>query len=546
MKEKEEIENFEELKEAFGEKSEEVYRALEQFSELIPQIPGVAAKMIQRGLQNAKNEIDQSFSEIDSQKLNQQIELGVVAGIRKAKNAEWENARSENRPEKVTKAVTNVKTKSSDMRAKMAEGAIKITSVVGKGLALFGKKGLAKEMQDKVTEKSKDFVLKDSRIGKVMERVADFGFAVGDGVGKAKEGVKSYASNVKQGFADADRQTDQNFMNLARESSKKKEESRQWQNAHEGRSKVVTETVENVNNNFLEFKEAIQTGKIRLTSLGAKGAALLGKKGLAKKVAEKGFDPKNNLLTKDSRIGKFAEKMAESGFIKADNIRSGFSSAKENIEAYTRAGIETVKDKANDVRDGIDTGVTAAYTYTDDAIKAGKKFVKDRANDVKNGIDTGVTAVYTYTDDAIKAGKKAAKDKALQIGKATYKGFATISGIGKFALSKGKDGVNFVSGKMNDAKDFVSDKIEDAQEFVSDRIDDAKDFKDTAQKKVGFLRGKTISFFGDRVQKFREMLANSGKDTKQKGEAIMAKNSKEAQKDMQANEREQDDGELGL
>lgn len=61
------------------------------------------------------------------------------------------------------------------------------------------------------------------------------------------------------------------------------------------------------------------------------------------------------------------------------------------------------------------------------------------------------------------------------------------------------------------------------------------------KKKVGFLRGKSISFLGDKVQRLGEMLVNSGKDTKVKGEAIMAKNTKTAQKNMQVNERKQED-----
>ena len=122
MKEKNEIENFEELKEAFGDRSDEVCRALEQFVELIPQIPGVAATMVKKNLAEKKNAIDQDFEEIDSERLLQQLELGIASGIRKNRNADWEKARaSDNRSEKITKAVTKVKTKSSDTRAKMAD-----------------------------------------------------------------------------------------------------------------------------------------------------------------------------------------------------------------------------------------------------------------------------------------------------------------------------------------------------------------------------------------------------------------------------------------
>lgn len=480
MKEKNEIENFEELKEAFGDRSDEVCRALEQFVELIPQIPGVAATMVKKNLGEKKNAIDQDFEEIDSERLLQQLELGIASGIRKNRNADWEKARaSDNRSEKITKAVTKVKTKSSDTRAKMADGAIKVTSVIGKGLALFGQKGTAKKLQDKVSRSSKNFVLKDSRIGNIMERVADFGFAVGDG-------VKKYAENVRTGFKDADRQTDLNYMNLARESSSKKAESRQWQNAHEDNSEIVTGTVGKINDKSLRFSEILQIGKIKLTSLGAKGAALTGKKGLAQKVAEQGFNLEDNLVNRGSRIGKFAEKMAESGFLTADRFRSDFSQAKENIEAYARAGVDMAKE-------------------------------------------------------GIEDGKKAAKREIFKIGKATYKGAATVHGLGKFTLKQGKRGVNFISGKISEAQEFASDRIEDAQEFVSDRIEDVKDFKDTAQKKVGFLRGKSISFLGDKVQRLGEMLVNSGKDTKVKGEAIMAKNTKTAQKNMQVNERKQED-----
>lgn len=299
----EDIDNFVELNEAFKnctkETKEHIKNDLKNFANLVPQIPGITAQLVKKGLQKQAERISKEFGEIDSQKLADGIELGAHAGLKAKENEYWES-QNQKRTDKITSKVTEAKNKSLDKRTKRVDGALKVTSIVGKGLALFGQKGLADKMQEAVKSKGRDYIMKDSRVGSIMERVADFGFTVADGARYAKEtivegaellgdiiedGVESlhgkavqYGKDVREGLGNVDKQTDLNYMNLAREASDKRQEARNWQDKYKDRNSGVTKVVDSISDKTVNFKSFFAQGKIKVASIGAKGIALFGKK----------------------------------------------------------------------------------------------------------------------------------------------------------------------------------------------------------------------------------------------------------------------------
>ncbi len=184
------INNFVELNEAFKnctkETKEHIKNDIKNFTNLIPQLSALTSKMVRNGLQQQVNRINKEFGEIDSQNVRNEIELGLHEVSKRLEINEWEQENS-NRSKIVKNAVTNTKNRKLDKKVKKVERAIKITSVVGKGLALFGKKGLADKMQKAVVSKSKKYISKDSRIGNIMQRAAETGFTIADGARYVKD-----------------------------------------------------------------------------------------------------------------------------------------------------------------------------------------------------------------------------------------------------------------------------------------------------------------------------------------------------------------------
>ena len=214
-----------------------------------------------------------------------------------------------------------------------------------------------------------------------------------------------------------------------------------------------------------------------------------GKKDLAEKVAAKGFDTKKNIVKKDSRLAKFAERMAESGFIGADKFRDGVDHTKEMAGAYARAGVQVARDTVDNVKDAIDTGVTAAYTYATDGVEAVKDAIEtgkvaaytyttDGVKAVKDAVELGKTAAYTYATDGAKAVKETTKREALKFGKATYKGAATAVAIASIPLEAVGKGAVWSVGKLEkgakSAGKEISELTKSAVESAKTKISDNK------------------------------------------------------------------------
>ncbi len=511
----ENINNFVELNEAFKnctkETKEHIKKDLKNFADLVPQIPGITAAAINRGLKKQVDRINEEFGEIDTQSIANSLELGAQAGLKAKENEYWES-QNPKKSKVITSKVTDVKNKSLDKRAKRVDKAVKITSGIAKGLALFGQKGLAKRMQDVVTEKGTNYIMKDSRAGKILENVTDFGYTVAfgakwtgetivegakfvrnnveNGIETVVEKAVQYGKDVKEGLENVEVQNDLNYMNLAREAIDKNQEVEQWQNAHKDRNSGVTGAVKGITKASTRFKAFFAQGKIKVSSLAAKGVALSGKKGLAEEIAAKGFNTDENMVKKESRIAKFAQRMAESGFMKADKFRAGVDHTKEMAGAYARAGVYTVQETAHNVKDTIDTGITSA----------------------KNGVlDFG----------------RAAKKETLEFGKATYKGAATAVAIASIPLEAVAAGAVWSADKVAKGAKYTGSKILDGAEIAGEKISEAKTkISENKTKASKGIKSMMRSFASSIVEKLGNSIEKDDEKLKQFGEPEKAANTK--------------------
>ena len=457
-----EIQGFGELRDAYGEEFKkaqvEFKRLMDRMAELTPQIPKIAQDMISRGLENQKNRIDADFREIDSL-ISERFDANGEAQLKREVDQEWVNENS-GRSKMVTGAVTNVKNMSTQTRTAAVSAAVRVTSVVGKGLALFGQKGLAKRMQESVIERGKDYISRDSRASRIVQRVAERGFKVADGARNVERtvvstiddvaqrvgtaaintteniigGIGNYIKDTREGMSDVREQTDLNYMNLGSEVSRQNQEARQWQNAHEDRNAEITGAVKGINETSLGVKAVLAQGKIKLMSFAAKGVALTGRKGLAREIASKGFNSEKNTISKGSRVGKFAERIASTMFKQSDNFREGVDNAKEMAGAYVSAGVQTVKDARESVRDGV-----------------------------------------------------------LEFGRSHYMGAAKVAAIATLPLTLAGAGIEYSAGKLSNGIDFVSGKAIEGIEFVSDKVEDVKE--------ALHLTGEKIKLAADKVSR---------------------------------------------
>ncbi len=482
MPKEEKIENIDQLRaeyqKAKAEAEQHIRSDMKKFAEITKALPDIAIEAAARGISAKIEDIDQGFNHIDFSEIESEIALGGAAGIRETANEKWEKSNAD-RSKIVTGAVTNAKNKMTNMKAKMALSAVKVTSIVGKGLVLFGQKGLAKSMQEKVTEKGEQFISKDSRIGKIMEGVAERGFSVADGVRGAaqtvKEGVESAAKTVstkaknaktsienevsarKQAFREAGTRADLDQISIARERADKNRENDGWQQVYDGRSKIVTDKVKEINNRSVNSKSKAALRDIKITGMFAKGVALFGPKGMAEKMQDSVYRSSAKRIQRDSISSRIAKAAAEKGF----KVSSKFKNMVKNTK-------ETAVDLKN-----------AAVLTAEEAVENGKQ--------------------------VIEKGKTVVKEGALEFGRKTYKGAAVIGALGSIGLGAVKSGAGKVADKVERGAEFVADKVEDGVNFVADKvengIDQAKDYKTIAVAKLsrqksaaskgfkGFLQG---------------------------------------------------------
>lgn len=474
----EKIENFDQLKSEYQkakvEAEQHIKSDMKRFAEITKALPNIVIEATARGIGNKIADIDQGFEDIDFSEIENEMAIGIMAGKTHITNEEW-GKNNADRSKVVTGAVSNAKNKMTDMKAKMALSALKVTSLVGKGLVLFGQKGLAKSMQEKVTDKGEAFISKESRIGKIMERVADGGFYVADGVRDAAEtvrgGVESAAKTVstkarnaktaveneignrKQAFRDAGTRADLDQMSIARERANKNRENDGWQQVYDGRSKIVTDKVKEINDKSVNARSKAALRDIKITGIVARGVALFGPKGLAEKMQNGIYENASKRIARDSISSKIAKTAAEKGF---------------KVSSKFKEIVKDTKDTAVELKD-------AAILTAEEKVQQGKQ--------------------------AIENGKTAVKKGALEFGKKTYRGAAFIAGLGSIGLGAVSLGANKVAEQIENGADFVAGKVEKGVEFASEKIDQAKDYKTIATAKLsrqksavskgfkGFLQG---------------------------------------------------------
>lgn len=327
-----------------------------------------------------------------------------------------------------------------------------------------------------------------------------------DKINKKYDKIKESIAATKSDIGEIGKQGLANEMGVAHDVYSEKQKVEKWQDEHKDRSSGVTKTVGAIQKGENSAKSMLALGAIKLTTIGAKGARLFGAKETAKKMSERGSKYAEALFTKDSKIGSFAEKMAESGFVKADQVRNTIAHSKEMVEAYGRAGIQTGKDAINTV-------ATTAYVHTDDAIKGAKRTV----GKVKDAGKTAVTAVYVHTDDAIKGAKKTVKDAAdtvvtsayvhgtdavetvkngaLAVGKAVVVPIAAIGAVGSLSLKAVEKGAKEVGER-------VEKKTAEIKEDISN-------YKDIATAKTQSVKNNMKVGFFSKVSKFLENVKNN-------------------------------------
>ncbi len=199
------IENFSDLKEAFTEKKNEtkehILQDVKELREIVKQIPRLSTEIVKRGFKKILDNINSEHEKVDSEKLLSTILAHTAAGKTQQENDKWGKTHA-NRSKTARKVIANLEKKSMERKVKVAEFKIKVTGAIAKGVALFGAKGLSKEMFDKVNTKNMKNLSKESRIGKMMKKVFESGFKVADSFRNAKtrvvDGVKSTYNLAKQ------------------------------------------------------------------------------------------------------------------------------------------------------------------------------------------------------------------------------------------------------------------------------------------------------------------------------------------------------------
>lgn len=165
------------------------------------------AKDVKEGVKDSidgyKSYVQEGMEDVEQSQMEEELYTAAMAGIANKADSRWaEEKKDAGRNETVADSVQAVKEASRNLRAGMALKSVKVVGFVGKGLVLFGQKGLAQKMMQKVSQKNERFVSKESRIGKVMQRVAEAGYTTADGIRTAKDAVVNGAKAVGKGAKD--------------------------------------------------------------------------------------------------------------------------------------------------------------------------------------------------------------------------------------------------------------------------------------------------------------------------------------------------------
>ena len=147
-----------------------------------------------------KQNVREGMEDIHQSELEEEFFTATAAGAANAADSKWANEKkASGRNEVVADSVQSVKETSRNIRAGIALKSVKVAGFIGKGLVLVGQKGLAQSMMQRVSQRNEKFVLRESRVGKLMQRVAEAGYTTADGVRSARDAVEKGAKAVGRG-----------------------------------------------------------------------------------------------------------------------------------------------------------------------------------------------------------------------------------------------------------------------------------------------------------------------------------------------------------
>ena len=307
-------------------------------------------------------------------------------------------------------------------------------------------------------------------------------------------GYGKVVAEIDQRFADARAIGDQglaNEMGVARDANARQAESRQWQQAHEDRSDVVTGAVSGVKNVTTNTRSVVALGAIKLSTFGAKAARLFGAKDAAKNIQDRGSTYAHALMTKDSRVDDLAQNMAESGFIAVDQVKDTLEQAATTLEAYGAAGLQWAKNKATALKD---KAAKVARDVKDAAVKG--------AEVVAGAAVLGAEAVKDATVHAYNAGKTAVEQGVRNVKTAVENAKTDIGAIGEEGFANEMGVAGEVSAKNAQARQWQqahedrSDVVTGAVGAVQKTSTDIKSRVAIGAIKLSTLGAKTARLFG--------------------------------------------------
>lgn len=295
-----------------------------------------------------------------------------------------------------------------------------------------------------------------------------------------KQFLQDQKDRIDAEFGEIDSQALADQIAIYEKTSEKNSEARQWQNAHESRSKVVTEAVRGVDDLAAKAKANLATRKIKMASLLAKGMAFIGKSGKAKEMQAKVAEKTERAVGKEAATTRIARGAAEKGFGIADGVRKGAKSTQEFVVGSAKVA-----------KDGV---INTAKTVRDSAVDFGEK--------------VAIGAMLSYD-----ATKKDVKKGALAFGRATYKGVANVAAVGELGLSAIGNGAKFVGGK------------------IVDSVETAKNYTELATQKASLRKAKlglgVKTFFAEKTaalsKKLSAMVLASQKDVAARTVAVALK-----------------------
>lgn len=344
----------------------------------------------------------------------------------------------------------------------------------------------------------------------VAKRAVELGF------GKVVSNINQRYANMKQDLKNIGKQGITNEMGVARDAIRRKDATRNWQQAHEGRNKNVTEEVENIQNATTKRRSIMALGTVKLSTLGAKGARLFGAKGLAEKIQTRGSTYAHALMTKDSRVDDLAQNMAENGFIAVDKVKKTFEEASMKLEAYSKAGVSWAKEKAQQLRQ-------KASNLKEKA----KDFAKAAGGKIVDGLDTAVTATYVVYDDSKKAIKQGVKNAVASARENAKNRREDMAEIGQQGVTDQIHIAGQAANKKSKSRDWMEENA-DRSKAVTGAVNFV-DKSDTSVRSVvsmGLINLGTWGAKGARLFGAKGLAKSMQEKTSEKAIKIMEKESK--------------------